>query len=322
MSTAPDQGLPGLEVIEHVRPFVREELDARSLHFSLSQTQSQMQILRPEALDLEYTRTMMGFLLFRPQSQRLAMIGLGGGSLAKFCHRFLPQCSMVVVEINPYVIALRQAFQVPGDDARFAVVQGDGVRFVAETDQRYDVLLVDGFDDQGMPGSLDSGRFYEDCHDVLTPDGVMVVNLHAGDPQLLLYVDRIRRCFGDAVIRVDDADASNAVVFAVKGSVHPTTQRRVARRPAGLAEPAWAQLREAFERIGAALARCGLFMSVGTSGHVYPAAGFVAEVRGRAETVELNLEPSETASQFDTAIHGPATQVVPIYVERLLARWT
>jgi NAD-dependent deacetylase len=76
------------------------------------------------------------------------------------------------------------------------------------------------------------------------------------------------------------------------------------------------------ERIHAALARCDLFISIGTSGSVYPAAGFVAAVRGRAETVELNLEPSEGVSLFDEALHGPATRIVPDYVERLLAKWT
>ena len=73
------------------------------------------------------------------------------------------------------------------------------------------------------------------------------------------------------------------------------------------------------DRIAAALDRCALFVSVGTSGNVYPAAGFVAEVRGRARTVELNLEPSEGATLFDEAIHGPATQVVPAFVDALLA---
>lgn len=63
----------------------------------------------------------------------------------------------------------------------------------------------------------------------------------------------------------------------------------------------------------------GIVVSIGTSGRVYPAAGFVAEVRGRARTVELNLEPSDGASLFDEAIHGPATQVVPAFVVRLLA---
>lgn len=76
------------------------------------------------------------------------------------------------------------------------------------------------------------------------------------------------------------------------------------------------------KRIEAALDQCGLFVSIGTSGNVYPAAGFVAEVTGRARTVELNLEPSAGAALFDEAIHGPATTVVPEFVDRLLARWT
>ena len=72
------------------------------------------------------------------------------------------------------------------------------------------------------------------------------------------------------------------------------------------------------ERIEAALAGCGLFLSIGTSGNVYPAAGFVAEVRGRARTVELNLEPSAGSALFDAAIHGPATRVVPDFTAALL----
>ncbi len=72
------------------------------------------------------------------------------------------------------------------------------------------------------------------------------------------------------------------------------------------------------ERIEEALARCGLFVSIGTSGSVYPAAGFVSEVRGRARTVELNLEPSEGSALFDEARNGPATRVVPEFVDALL----
>jgi NAD-dependent deacetylase len=73
------------------------------------------------------------------------------------------------------------------------------------------------------------------------------------------------------------------------------------------------------ERIGELLADVDLFISIGTSGNVYPAAGFVAEARANgAHTVELNLEPSEGRSHFTEAIHGPATVVVPAYVERLL----
>lgn len=70
------------------------------------------------------------------------------------------------------------------------------------------------------------------------------------------------------------------------------------------------------DRINEALRRCGLFVSIGTSGAVYPAAGFVGKAVGR--TVELNLEPSNGASLFDEKIYGPAAETVPVFVERLL----
>ena len=72
------------------------------------------------------------------------------------------------------------------------------------------------------------------------------------------------------------------------------------------------------DRIGAALEACDIFVSIGTSGQVYPAAGFVAEVAGRAHTVELNLEPSAGTALFAEAQHGPATEVVPRFVRELL----
>ncbi|WP_156963727.1 Sir2 family NAD+-dependent deacetylase [Muricoccus aerilatus] len=75
------------------------------------------------------------------------------------------------------------------------------------------------------------------------------------------------------------------------------------------------------ERIEAALDACDLFVSIGTSGAVYPAAGFVREVRHRADTLELNLEPSEGSHLFDEARHGPATQLVPAFVQEVLAKW-
>ncbi len=75
------------------------------------------------------------------------------------------------------------------------------------------------------------------------------------------------------------------------------------------------------DRIGAALDGCGLFASVGTSGNVYPAAGFVQDAAG-AHKVELNLEPSAGSALFDEVHHGPATQVVPAWVERMLRQWT
>lgn len=73
------------------------------------------------------------------------------------------------------------------------------------------------------------------------------------------------------------------------------------------------------ERIYAALTACDLFVSIGTSGAVYPAAGFVQEARmGGARTLELNLEPSEGTHHFREARHGPAGELVPAWVDEVL----
>jgi len=75
------------------------------------------------------------------------------------------------------------------------------------------------------------------------------------------------------------------------------------------------------DRIYSALSNCGLFVSIGTSGNVYPAAGFVQEARSNgAATIELNLEESLGASAFEEARYGPATEVVTGFVSELKAR--
>lgn len=73
-------------------------------------------------------------------------------------------------------------------------------------------------------------------------------------------------------------------------------------------------------RIFTALEKCALFLSIGTSGQVYPAAGFVEHVRmfAKSKSVELNLEPSMLSHLFTETFYGPATETVPTFVEKLL----
>jgi NAD-dependent deacetylase len=72
------------------------------------------------------------------------------------------------------------------------------------------------------------------------------------------------------------------------------------------------------ERIGEALEECGLFVAIGTSGHVYPAAGFVAQAGPAAHTLELNLEASMVSGAFREVRVGPASALVPQLVGELL----
>lgn len=234
---------------EHARPFVQETSGTKTLHFSMSEVQSRMDVRQPDVLNLAYTRMMMGFLLFEPAPKRILMIGLGGGSLAKFCHRHLPLAHIEVVEINPLVIALRDEFRVPRDSERFRVIEGDGAEFVRKAETCYDVLLVDGYDRSGLPEALSSQRFYDDCFEALTPGGILVVNLHAHHPLHKVHVGRISRSFDGALLVVDDTARDNRIVFAEQG--RPSTPIRIGplRRPRNLDEPAWQSLQASFSRI-------------------------------------------------------------------------
>lgn len=237
----------------HIRPFIYENANSKALHFSISDIQSCMRIDDPNALALEYTRTMMGFLLFRPEPRSIGMVGLGGGSLAKFCYHHLPGARIQIAEINPLVIALRDEFHIPPDDVRFIVFQTDGVNFVRRGPSRFDVLVVDGYDLEGLPARLCSQGFYDDCHETLDADGIMVVNLQYGDPENDEHLARIRRSFDGSVLVVEDGELSHSIVFACKGSALETYPLRANRRPKGLDPAAASQLLAGFALVASAL---------------------------------------------------------------------
>ncbi|MBI1905719.1 MAG: transferase [Rhodocyclales bacterium] len=196
------------------RPFVIDADGQRTLHFDALTIQSQMALDEPNALALDYTRAMMGFVLFHPAPRHIAMIGLGGGSLVKYCLDTLPDTVVTAVEIDPEVIALRDEFGIPPDGPRLRVLCRDGAEYVREPGEAADVLIVDGFDIAGMPDQLCSARFYDDCRAMLAEGGMMVVNLWSGDARCGQYLSRIGDSFGDRVAVVRAEEDENRIVFA------------------------------------------------------------------------------------------------------------
>lgn len=235
------------------RPFVVQTSESKTLQFSEREIQSRMSLLNPDALDIEYTRMMMGFLVFNSAPKQISMIGLGGGSLPKFCYRYLPAADIEVVEIDPAVIALRDTFSIPQDNERFRVVQGDGADYVFESDAEPDVLMVDGFDVQGMPEQLGSLEFYEDCYDFLAQEGILVVNLHLNRPEYQECLAHIQEVFGASTFEVVDDDMTNSIVFARKGERFDMLGADPIRRPEAIAKDAWRQLMPTFRVIAATL---------------------------------------------------------------------
>lgn len=209
--------------LENPPPYVSQRGSILSLHFNEDSTQSEMDIDAPDELVLAYTRAMMSFLLLLPEPQHIAMIGLGGGSLAKYCYRYLPSSELTVVEVDAEVIALRDDFMIPQDDARLRILLADGAAWVQDNDVRPEVLVVDGFDARGLPEPLSTLAFYDACYATLAERGVLVVNLWSGYPNYDVYISRIRASFADRVLIVDAEDKVNKIVLAMKGGAWPPT---------------------------------------------------------------------------------------------------
>jgi spermidine synthase len=107
--------------------YISEKFGVRALHIGSDTVQSAMRIARPNDLEVVYTRSMMAFLLFNAEPREVLMIGLGGGSLAKFVYHHLPQARTTAIEVNPQVVEIaRQYFLLPQNDARLNVMVADG----------------------------------------------------------------------------------------------------------------------------------------------------------------------------------------------------
>ena len=216
---APAEGLSGQELDQLRkgtlgRPFIIDDDGIRNLFFTLDAVQSAMRLDDPHALIGAYTRKMMAFLLFRPVPRHVLMIGLGGGSLAKFCYRHLPSTRITVVEISADIIALREEFSIPPDDERFEVVHDDGAAFLAKSRMRPDVILIDAFDELGVSPSLASSDFYLRASQCLAPQGLLVMNVSGQKSRYALHIDSLRAAF-PGVIRLVPVDAEdNLLLFA------------------------------------------------------------------------------------------------------------
>ena len=205
----------------------------RTLHVGGEAIQSAMRLDDPWALALDYTRCMMAFLLFHPEPRRALMIGLGGGSLAKFFHRNLRKTSVRVVELDTKVVAAaRQHFSLPPDDERLVVEIGDGAE--ALSPECCDLLVLDAFEDELHVPRLASRDFYDGAFLALTEPGVLVVNYMNDDPKFDATLERLERAFGGAVLALPALYDPNILVFALKGVPARVEWRALRKRAEGL----------------------------------------------------------------------------------------
>jgi spermidine synthase len=218
------------------RPFVLDDGKLRRLHFNLKLVQSEMDIAAPDALALAYTRRMMGFLLFNAAPKHILIVGLGGGSLTKFCHRHLAKSRITALEFSEGVIACRDWFAIPPDDERLAVVQAEAADYFARagSDNRADVILLDAYDEDGLAPQLCSAEFYANVRTQLKPDGVLVANISGHGPLAETHIGLIADAFNERSVVIDVSSEGNRIAYAFNNPVYPPNWSRLAREARAL----------------------------------------------------------------------------------------
>ena len=240
------------------KPFVVEDQERRYLYFNVRLMQSAMLLRTPNALDLRYTQKMMSFLLFNPHPKRIVLIGLGGGSLIKFCFYQMPSVQLTAIELDPDVIAFRDVFQLPPDGPRLQVLQTDGARYIEEAEKGIDVLMVDAFDKTGFAPSLANREFLQSCFDKLSGNGILVVNLAGEKESYAGLIGDSMHVFDDQVIVFSVPEDGNHIMLAFKLKYFEPRWRwlhnfaKELRAKFGLDFPAFAQKIERSTKLGLA----------------------------------------------------------------------
>ncbi|WP_434990380.1 transferase [Xanthomonas melonis] len=194
------------------------------LSFSDDTVQTRMSRWAPHRLVLPYTRSMLAALWLQPRPACIGLIGVGGGAQLKFCHRYLRNTRIEAVEADAQVLALRDAFALPRDDARLETTLGDGAQWIATRAGRYDLLLLDAYDVDGIPPALCTPEFYAQCRAALRPGGVLAFNLY--DVPIAEHLAQLRMLFDGLVLVLPEPDLRNQIAFAWtrRGTPEPLEQ--------------------------------------------------------------------------------------------------
>lgn len=192
----------------------------RSLHFGNAVRQSAADLSRPDYLVLSYTRAMMSSLLFSPAPANVLLIGLGGGSLAKFILHHFPQCNVDAVDHRELVVKVAHGyFQLP-EDPRLHIHVMDGAQFVQRqavtAAGRYDLILIDAYNHAGMDDHMGEGSFLHACRALLSVGGLLAINLWGRDQPRYGQTRRsLHSCFGTRPLLLPSEGTTNIIALAL-----------------------------------------------------------------------------------------------------------
>jgi spermidine synthase len=152
-------------------------------------TESTFNTLDDRDLPVEYTRFMTASLIYAKHINAILEIGFGGGRTAWYLHRFLPNVPITSVELDPTVVELARKYFGIKDEPNFQVINRDGRIFLANSKEKYDVILIDAYRGPFVPFHLLTKEFYQIVKAHLADGGVVAQNV---EPSTMLFDSAVR----------------------------------------------------------------------------------------------------------------------------------
>lgn len=189
----------------------------RYLHLGSPWVQGAMRLDQPNQLELQYVQQMMMWQLFMDQPQHIMQLGLGAGSLTKFCHQHYPDAKVSAIEINSDVIrACHLLFELPENNAQLEVVKSCALAHLQQSPTNsVDILQVDLYGAKADNPALESIDFYQECARVLTEDGLLTVNILGNQHVHARNLHHLQQSFA-AVAWLPESHDGNIVAIAFK----------------------------------------------------------------------------------------------------------
>lgn len=158
-----------------------------SMTFGVNQdiyTESEYNSADEYDLPVPYTRYMTATLIYPTQIRSILEIGSGGGRMAWYLHKYLPDAQITTVEIDPVVSELSKKYFGLKDEKNFRMVTADGRLFLTNSKEKYDIILVDAYRGPFVPFHLLTREFYTLVRDHLEYGGVAAQNI---EPTTMLF---------------------------------------------------------------------------------------------------------------------------------------
>jgi predicted membrane-bound spermidine synthase len=194
--------------------------------------QSEANLADPDDLPLLYTRAFSLAAIHPPEIKRVLVLGLGGGSIPVYLHRFIPEAVIDVVEIDPGIIAAAKQYFGVRETSRLHLFESDGRVFLNRHPEPYDVIIVDVFTGSYIPFHMMTKEFYQLVRSRLNPHGVVAINIWPAEKLFASNVRTLKLAFDQLDFFNSGDEAVEATSVIVLAPVDPSSTAETAQKAA------------------------------------------------------------------------------------------